>query len=80
MSASSFQSLLQLFFADRLRAQLGASPHTIAAYRDTFRLLLQFALPGAFADALDNMPVTIARGEIHARINRGRIFGEFRID
>src|SRR6516164_6763773 len=43
MSASSFQSLLQLFFADRLRTQLGASPHTIAAYRDTFRLLLQFA-------------------------------------
>ena len=43
MSASSFQCLVQLFFTDRLRAQLGASPHTIAAYRDTFRLLLQFA-------------------------------------
>ena len=43
MSASSFQSLVQLFFADRLRTQLGASPHTVAAYRDTFRLLLQFA-------------------------------------
>ena len=43
MSASSFQSLVQLFFTDRLRTQLGASPHTIAAYRDTFRLLLQFA-------------------------------------
>jgi integrase/recombinase XerD len=43
MNASSFQSLVQLFFTDRLRTQLGASPHTIAAYRDTFRLLLQFA-------------------------------------
>ena len=43
MNASSFQSLVQLFFTDRLRQQLGASPHTIAAYRDTFRLLLQFA-------------------------------------
>ena len=43
MSASSFQSLVQLFFTDRLRTQQGASPHTIAAYRDTFRLLLQFA-------------------------------------
>src|SRR5262252_3413759 len=43
MSVSSFQSLVQLFFTDRLRTQLGASPHTIAAYRDTFRLLLQFA-------------------------------------
>jgi hypothetical protein len=29
---------LQAFFTDRLAAQLGASPHTIAAYRDTFRL------------------------------------------
>ena len=43
MSTSSFQSLVQLFFTDRLRTQLGASPHTIAAYRDTFRLLLRFA-------------------------------------
>ena len=43
MSASSFQSLVQLFFTDRLRTQLGASSHTIAAYRDAFRLLLQFA-------------------------------------
>ena len=43
MSVSSFQSLVQLFFSDRLRTQLGASPHTVAAYRDTFRLLLQFA-------------------------------------
>ncbi len=43
MNASSFQSLVQLFFTDRLRTQLGASPYTIAAYRDTFRLLLQYA-------------------------------------
>src|SRR5215469_7676982 len=43
MSASSFQSLVQLFFTDRLLKQLGASPYTIAAYRDAFRLLLQFA-------------------------------------
>jgi integrase/recombinase XerD len=43
MSASSFPSLVQLFFTDRLRTQLGASPHTVAAYRDTFRLLIQFA-------------------------------------
>jgi len=37
------QSLLQRFFTDRLLKQLGASPHTIAAYRDAFRLLLRFA-------------------------------------
>src|ERR1700730_870324 len=43
MSPSSLQSLIQPFFLDRLLKQLGASPHTIASYRDTFRLLLQFA-------------------------------------
>jgi integrase/recombinase XerD len=43
MSASIFPSLIQRFFTDRLLQQLGASPHTIAAYRDTFRLLLRFA-------------------------------------
>src|SRR3954447_25758058 len=34
---------LQAFFTDRLTQQLGASAHTIAAYRDTWRLLLPFA-------------------------------------
>ena len=34
---------LQAFFTDRLISQRNASPHTIAAYRDTFRLLLRFA-------------------------------------
>jgi integrase/recombinase XerD len=33
---------LQAFFTDRLARQRRASPHTIAAYRDTFRLLLRF--------------------------------------
>jgi site-specific recombinase XerD len=35
--------LLQRFFTDRLLRQRQASPHTIASYRDTFRLLLRFA-------------------------------------
>lgn len=43
MIAVGFPSLLQRFFVDRLVQQLGASPHTIASYRDTFRLLLHFA-------------------------------------
>ena len=43
VKGSSLQSLIQLFFTDRLRKQLGVSPHTVAAYRDAFRLLLQFA-------------------------------------
>jgi len=39
----TFQALLQGFFVDRLVRQRCASGHTIAAYRDTFRLLLRFA-------------------------------------
>lgn len=35
--------LLQSFFTDGLIRQRDASPHTLAAYRDTFRLLLHFA-------------------------------------
>jgi integrase/recombinase XerD len=34
---------MQAFFTERLIAQRRASPHTIAAYRDTWRLLLGFA-------------------------------------
>lgn len=34
---------LQAFFTDRLMRQRQASQHTVAAYRDTFRLLLTFA-------------------------------------
>jgi len=43
MKCSGLQSRIQLFFTDRLLKQLGVSPHTVAAYRDAFRLLLQFA-------------------------------------
>jgi len=41
--SASLPALLQSFFTIRLMTQRGASPHTIASYRDTFRLLLQFA-------------------------------------
>ena len=41
--ATSFPLLLESFFTKRLIAQRRASPHTIGYYRDTFRLLLQFA-------------------------------------
>jgi site-specific recombinase XerD len=43
MSAANLAGHLQRFFTDRLIGQLGASPHTVASYRDTFRLLLKFA-------------------------------------
>lgn len=38
-----FAMTLQAFFTDRLMRQRQASPHTLAAYRDTMRLLLVFA-------------------------------------
>src|SRR5450755_3507105 len=40
---NGFPSLLERFFTQRLIAQRRVSPHTVASYRDTFRLLLQFA-------------------------------------
>ncbi len=40
---TDFSGLVQAFFTDRLLRQRRASPHTIAGYRDTFRLLLLFA-------------------------------------
>lgn len=43
MSAATFPALIQRFFTDRLCVQLEASSHTIASYRDTFRLLLKYA-------------------------------------
>ena len=40
---AQFAPLLTRFFTERLIQQRQASPHTIASYRDTFKLLLQFA-------------------------------------
>jgi integrase/recombinase XerD len=34
---------LEAFLTERLMAQRGASPSTVASYRDTFRLLPRFA-------------------------------------
>src|ERR1700693_58996 len=39
---NGFPALLDRFFTQRLIAQRRVSSHTIASYRDTFRLLLQF--------------------------------------
>lgn len=43
MTAMTLSALVQRFFTDRLYAQMEASPHTVASYRDTFRLLLLYA-------------------------------------
>ena len=40
---SNLASLLERFFMKRLMSERQVSPHTIASYRDTFRLLLQCA-------------------------------------
>src|ERR1035441_6906812 len=45
MSSLGFAALVQGFFSDRLLRQQRASIHTIASYRDTFRLLFRFAVP-----------------------------------
>jgi site-specific recombinase XerD len=38
----NFATLLEGFFTHRLMQQRQASPHTIASYRDTFKMLLHF--------------------------------------
>jgi len=40
---TAIAATLEAFLTERLMAQRGASPNTVASYRDTFRLLLRFA-------------------------------------
>ena len=56
-----FPALLQAYFTERLMAQYNASPHTIASYRDTFRLLLEYAQP-----QLHKSPSTLALEDLDA--------------
>ena len=46
MNGADFPRLLALFFTERLMRQRQASPHTIASYRSTFRLLVRYAQRG----------------------------------
>ena len=55
----SFPVLLECFFMQRLMAQRQVSPHTIRSYRDTFRLLLQFA-----AKRLHKLPSALALADL----------------
>lgn len=43
MSGACLPALIERFFTERLMRQQHASIHTVASYRDTFRLLLRFA-------------------------------------
>jgi integrase/recombinase XerD len=60
-AAANVPRLLQSFFTDRLVRQRQASPHTIAAYRDTFRLLLDFA-----QKQLDKAPSSLGLEDLDA--------------
>lgn len=61
MISAELPSLLQSFFTDRLLQQQRASPHTIAGYRDCFRLLLHFA-----KERLGKMPSQILIKDLDA--------------
>ncbi|MEO8936647.1 MAG: site-specific integrase [Burkholderiaceae bacterium] len=58
---ASFAVLLERFFTQRLMHQRQASAHTIASYRDTFKMLLQFV-----QKRLRKAPSTIALEDIDA--------------
>ena len=61
MKSPTFPALVQGFFTGRLLGQLNASPHTVASYRDTFRLLLRFT-----AERFGRAPSEIRLEEIDA--------------
>lgn len=63
MAAATFAALLQSFFTDRLLRQMRASPHTVAGYRDAFRLLLRYA-----ADRLGRGPSDLAIKDLDAAL------------
>ncbi len=58
---SSLASTLQAFFTDRLLQQRHASPHTVAAYRDAWKLLVRFA-----ATHLARAPSQLELGDLDA--------------
>ena len=58
---SNFGVLLEQFFTQRLTQQRRASAHTIASYRDTFKMLLQFV-----QERLRKAPSTLALDDIDA--------------
>ncbi len=63
MQAANFASVLQSFFSTRLIKQRDVSPNTIAAYRDTFRLLLRFA-----GERLDKAPSQLSLEALDATL------------
>jgi site-specific recombinase XerD len=62
VTSAGLPSLLQSFFTDRLLRQRRASPHTIAGYRDSFRLILHFA-----KERLGKAPSNITLEDLNVR-------------
>jgi integrase/recombinase XerD len=62
----SFPTLLQRFFSEHLGQHRAVSPRTIAAYRDTFRLLLQFA-----EETIGKSPTTISLADLNMKLILG---------
>ena len=62
-SVSTFPTLVQDYFSDRLIAQRDASGCTVAAYRDAFRLLLHF-----MQIRLHKPPVAITLNDLSSRL------------
>lgn len=62
-SAPSFAALVQRFFVVHLGQHRAVSPQTIAAYRDTFRLLLAFA-----ETSIGKTPSAVALTDLNAQL------------
>jgi integrase/recombinase XerD len=60
---STLATSLQAWFTDRLIRERNASPHTIASYRDTIRLLLTYA-----SERLGVEPARLELGQLDARL------------
>ena len=60
---SSLAPTLQTFFTDRLVRQRQASPHTIASYRDAFKLLLTFV-----SEQTGTQPSKLDIADLHAEM------------
>ncbi len=61
LATADLAPILQGFFTDRLSRQKNASPHTVAAYRDTCRLLLSFA-----SQRTGKQPSQLSVADLHA--------------
>lgn len=65
-TTGNFSALLQAYFTERLMQEQGASAHTIASYRDTFRLLAGFV-----ENKLNKPPTSLTLSDLNAPLILG---------